>query len=145
MSLTLQRRFPFSSPLLIFKCSHVRKQSWSRAAHKSRSYLLYYFSLNSEHQYWDNSRTSLYIQVQFLTCWFQVRFTNFWFLLWGDVFISNANIYSDSSMIRTRPILLREDQNDVIFVDLGNEIGIIFACKKTRISGIECEGFSWIV
>ena len=43
----------------------------------SRSYLLYCFSWNSEHQYWDNSRTSLCIQVQFLTCLLQARFYEF--------------------------------------------------------------------
>ena len=54
-------------------------------------------------------------------------FTNFWFLLWEDVFISNANIYSDSSLIRTLPILLRGDVNNLIFIDSKIKIGIIFA------------------
>ena len=66
-------------------------------------------------------------KFNFWHVYFKHVFTNFWFLLWEDVFISNANIYSDSSLIRTLPILLRGDVNNVIFIDSTIKVGITFA------------------
>ena len=66
-------------------------------------------------------------KFNFWHVYFKHVFTNFWFLLWEDVFISNANIYSDSSLIRTLPILLRGDVNNIISIDSMIKIGIIFA------------------